>query len=486
LNAVGVTAIDNPGGGGTGGIYLQGAVGVASPFTLNAVVPTLGTETPLSVTSGMYVGGNPADPTGAGSTAVTGQAGNNAVDNITVANPVTDPVSTDDTMAGNITVVNGGVTDTFIVGTGSDSYNAITKTGTYYTNNTNTTVGTGLPGALEDYGSTLAGLAATISAESSTLAVNAQANTSGLTLTQNGTATTGPSLPTSYTGGNISTSSNTLTDVTKGEFSTSTSTNELANENDTLSGALVFSVGSGTSKTVTMAQVAAADYASTVTGLISYINANQGTLGISAAWVPSSIPNSTFGYIQLTSGTEGASGTVTVSPALTSLTDTASGASLNYSLNSAYNTGISSGSNLVYDSTTGQPDTAAAPFIVNNGGQSGIATISYTDGAGEALNTTDLTSQIDAQTALNDLNIAITDVAAQDGYIGAQINTLNSISQVMSTQQENVVSAQNAIQATDYASATSNMSKYEILSQTGIAALAQANSVEQEVTKLLQ
>jgi flagellin len=84
------------------------------------------------------------------------------------------------------------------------------------------------------------------------------------------------------------------------------------------------------------------------------------------------------------------------------------------------------------------------------------------------------------------INAAITDVAAMDGYIGAQINTLNSISQVMTTQQENVVSAQNAIQATDYAAATSNMSKYEILSQTGIAALAQANSVEQEVTKLLQ
>ena len=95
-------------------------------------------------------------------------------------------------------------------------------------------------------------------------------------------------------------------------------------------------------------------------------------------------------------------------------------------------------------------------------------------------------NQTAAQTALTDLNLAITDVAAQDGYIGAQINTLNSISQVMSTQQENVVSAQNAIQATDYASATSNMSKYEILSQTGIAALAQANSVQQEVTKLLQ
>ena len=70
--------------------------------------------------------------------------------------------------------------------------------------------------------------------------------------------------------------------------------------------------------------------------------------------------------------------------------------------------------------------------------------------------------------------------------MGAQINTLNAISQVMSTQQENIVSAQNAVQATDYASATSNMSKFEILSQTGIAALAQANQVLQEVVKLMQ
>jgi flagellin len=114
------------------------------------------------------------------------------------------------------------------------------------------------------------------------------------------------------------------------------------------------------------------------------------------------------------------------------------------------------------------------------------ATISYADGVGVSLNGTDLTSQSNAQTALTDLNLAISDVAAMDGYIGAQINTLNSISQVMTTQETNVVSAQNAVQATDYASATSSMSKYEVLSQTGIAALAQANTVQQEVTKLLQ
>src|SRR6266567_1994388 len=116
----------------------------------------------------------------------------------------------------------------------------------------------------------------------------------------------------------------------------------------------------------------------------------------------------------------------------------------------------------------------------------GIATITYTAGAGSNLSGTDLTSQGNAESALTSLNTAISNVSAQDGYIGAQINTLNSVSQVLSTQRENVVAAQNAVQATDYATAASNMSKYQILSQTGISALAQANSMSQLVTKLLQ
>jgi flagellin len=116
----------------------------------------------------------------------------------------------------------------------------------------------------------------------------------------------------------------------------------------------------------------------------------------------------------------------------------------------------------------------------------GANEITYAVGTGENLVGTDLASAGDAQSALTDINSAITDVAAQRGYLGSQINTLNAISNVASTEQENVTSAQNAIQATDYAQASSNMSKYEILSQTGISALAQANSTQQLVTKLLQ
>ena len=155
-------------------------------------------------------------------------------------------------------------------------------------------------------------------------------------------------------------------------------------------------------------------------------------------------------------------------------------ANANYS--EYYSVGITGA---ITDSSTGG-GAGVTGMTTDTNGSGGTATISYSDGVGANLSSTDLTNQTDAETALTEINVAISAAAALDGYVGGQINTLNSISQVMSTQQENVVSAQNAIQATDYASATSNMSKYEILSQTGIAALAQANSVQQEVTKLLQ
>ncbi len=151
--------------------------------------------------------------------------------------------------------------------------------------------------------------------------------------------------------------------------------------------------------------------------------------------------------------------------------------------NTNANVSITAANAQVHDSTT----TGTTSNYTSTVATTTITYVTATGGDLSAdLSNTNLTTAGNAQNALSVLNNAISYVAAQDGYIGAQINTLNSVSQVMSTQQENIVSAQNAIQATDYASATSNMSKYEILSQTGIAALAQANQVQQEVTKLLQ
>jgi flagellin len=268
-----------------------------------------------------------------------------------------------------------------------------------------------------------------------------------------------------------------------------------AADGDTLTGSITLQDGTNPATTITMGEVAAGsekNAAASLDGLVSYINTGSSGNESDPFGV---VASDSGGVLTLTSVQPATTSPVTPYSALNvsaDLTDTAdttvSNPTFTYNATAGYNVGVNDGSTFaktgITDSTLG--GTADAALTSDSSSTGGIATISYADAAGESLNGTDLSNATDAQTALTGLNSAITDVAAQDGYIGAQINTLNAVSQVLSTQQENVQSAQNAVQATDYASATSNMSKYEILSQTGIAALAQANSMQQEVTKLLQ
>jgi flagellin len=137
----------------------------------------------------------------------------------------------------------------------------------------------------------------------------------------------------------------------------------------------------------------------------------------------------------------------------------------------------------------GSSDTSSAAgsaVSVTIGSQTGTGGTTAGAGAGTYLSGTKLDSQADAEAALQTVTNAISSVAFQRGQVGANINTLSAAANIASAEETNVSSAQNSITATDYASATSNMSKYEILTQTGISALAQANSTEQMVTKLLQ
>jgi flagellin len=120
------------------------------------------------------------------------------------------------------------------------------------------------------------------------------------------------------------------------------------------------------------------------------------------------------------------------------------------------------------------------------GGVTGTGGVQSGAGAGTSLTGTTLSSQAAAEAALQTVDNAINAVAYQRGQVGANINTLTAASNIASSQMTNITSAENTITATDYAAATSNMSKYEILTQTGISALAQANSTQQMVTKLLQ
>ncbi|HJT70502.1 MAG TPA: flagellin [Terriglobales bacterium] len=133
------------------------------------------------------------------------------------------------------------------------------------------------------------------------------------------------------------------------------------------------------------------------------------------------------------------------------------------------------------DSTTA----GSSPIDVGIGA---ISTTSITNGSGGSpvnLSTTSLSTQAAAQTALNFINQAIQNVASTRGTLGAGINRLQSASNVINNQVQNLTTAEDGIRAADIPSTVANLTKFSILEQTGIAALAQANQTQQLVLSLL-
>ena len=102
------------------------------------------------------------------------------------------------------------------------------------------------------------------------------------------------------------------------------------------------------------------------------------------------------------------------------------------------------------------------------------------------LATSNLSSTTAAQSALTAITAAISTVAGERGTIGASINQLTADTGVETTEVQNLTSAQNNVQNADIASVTSNLTQYNVLEQTGFDALAQSNSAQQAVEKLLQ
>jgi flagellin len=137
---------------------------------------------------------------------------------------------------------------------------------------------------------------------------------------------------------------------------------------------------------------------------------------------------------------------------------------------------------------------AGTSFVLTDGTGTGVTTItsaattlSATSIGGQTFAATDnLSTSAAAGTTLTDITAAIAGVSANRGAIGANINQLNAAANVASSEEVNLSSAQSSILSTNFGQATSDLAKFQVLSQTGISALAQANSAQQEILKLLQ
>ncbi|MGB7584659.1 MAG: flagellin [Terriglobales bacterium] len=116
----------------------------------------------------------------------------------------------------------------------------------------------------------------------------------------------------------------------------------------------------------------------------------------------------------------------------------------------------------------------------------GMVTVDSGHLNGASLTADALTTAAAATQALTDVNAAIADIAGLRGTLGASSNQLQAATNVMNNQIQNLTNAESGIMSADIGQETSNLSKYSILQQTGIAALQQANNMQQSVLKLFQ
>jgi len=163
----------------------------------------------------------------------------------------------------------------------------------------------------------------------------------------------------------------------------------------------------------------------------------------------------------------------------------ASGAGSEYATGTNINAAVSAGP------VTGTDLTFTAKVASANGtavSTTGTA-LTFIDGettisnAGGALN---LQSVSAAATALTQLTAAIGAVAEQRGTVGAAVNQLQSSSNIMNTQVQNLQGAENSVMNADIGVTVANMTQYDVLQSTGMSALQQSNQAQQAVLKLLQ
>ena len=135
---------------------------------------------------------------------------------------------------------------------------------------------------------------------------------------------------------------------------------------------------------------------------------------------------------------------------------------------SGSNAKIADGSTIAMNSSGGQDSVKMGSVEFSNLSKIDVTTL---DGAMKAIDT--------VSAAMTNLDTIRSDLGSVQNQITSTINNI-SVTQV------NVKSAESGIRDVDFAAESANFSKYSILAQSGSYAMSQANSIQQNVMKLLQ
>jgi flagellin len=133
---------------------------------------------------------------------------------------------------------------------------------------------------------------------------------------------------------------------------------------------------------------------------------------------------------------------------------------------------------------------AAAGAITGGGVAYAVGSDANTGLAGNAtaenLSNTSVTSVDNSNLVLISVDNALQQLATSSAQLGAYQNRFQAAITGLNTDATNLSNAKSSIVDTDYAAATSNLSKAQILQQAGTAMVAQANTIPQNILTLLQ
>jgi len=115
---------------------------------------------------------------------------------------------------------------------------------------------------------------------------------------------------------------------------------------------------------------------------------------------------------------------------------------------------------------------------------SGSGNVVNSGGLGIGLDTIDTIAH--ALTAIADIGTAVTNLGLTQGRVGTGENELNYSISLAQSQITNDSAAESRIRDADVASEAANLTKSQVLEQSSVAALAQANAAPQALLKLLQ
>ena len=207
-----------------------------------------------------------------------------------------------------------------------------------------------------------------------------------------------------------------------------------------------------------------------LSGLASAINGLQSTTGVTASFASSSdksvitLSTSDGRDIDLSDFTNGVT-TASITAGATTTTLTSGG-----------NDSTTVTGTVELASSAGQITAAGS-----NATEFGAITSSF-----NSVGTSDLSSSANAQIAIKTLDAALAQINSSRGDLGAIQNRFSSTIANLQSTAENLSASRSRIQDADFAAETANMTRGQILQQAGVAILAQANSLPNNVLSLLR